>query len=53
MQALVRPHARMDEIEIDEVLQFCERVLGNVPMPWKGLQPEGVSYDPKNRLSNS
>jgi hypothetical protein len=39
--------ARMDEIEIDEVLQFCERVLGNVPMPWKGLQPEGVSYDQK------
>jgi hypothetical protein len=51
--------ARMDEIEIDEVLQFCERVLGNVPMLWRDcsldqqqrlqqvLFPEGVSYDQK------
>ena len=49
----------IDEIEIDEVLQFCERVLGNVPMLWKDcrldqqqrlqqvLFPEGVSYDQK------
>jgi hypothetical protein len=27
--------ARMDEIKIDEVLEFCERVLCNVPMLWK------------------
>jgi hypothetical protein len=25
----------MDEIKIEEVLEFCERVLCNVPMLWK------------------
>jgi hypothetical protein len=25
----------MDEIKIDEVLEFCERVLCNVPLLWK------------------
>ena len=48
--------ARMDEIQIDEVLEFCERVLSNVPMLWKEcsldqqqrlqqvLFPQGLSY---------
>lgn len=27
--------ARMDEIKIDEVLEFCEQVLRNVPMLWR------------------
>jgi hypothetical protein len=47
----------MDEIKIDEVLEFCERVLCNVPMLWnecspgqkhrlqQALFPEGVLYD--------
>ena len=51
--------ARMDEIKIDEVPEFCERVLCNVPMLWKQcslnqqqrlqqvLFPKGVFYDPK------
>jgi hypothetical protein len=26
--------ARMNEIKVDEVLEFCERVLCNVPMLW-------------------
>lgn len=51
--------ARMDEIKIDEVLEFCERMLCNVPMLWKGcsldqqqrlqqvLFPHGISYHQK------
>jgi site-specific DNA recombinase len=51
--------ARMDEIKVDEVLEFCERVLCNVPMLWKEcnldqqqrlqqvLFPQGVLYDHK------
>jgi hypothetical protein len=51
--------ARMDEIKIDEVLEFCERVLCNVPMLWKEcsldqqqrlqqvLFPQGVLYHQK------
>lgn len=51
--------ARMDEIKVEEALEFCERVLCNVPMLWKGcsldqqqrlqqvLFPQGVLYDQK------
>jgi hypothetical protein len=51
--------ARIDEIKIDEVLEFCERVLCNVPLLWKEcsldqqqrlqqvLFPKGISYHPK------
>jgi site-specific DNA recombinase len=51
--------ARMDEIKVDEVLEFCERVLCNVPMLWREcslgqqqrlqqvLFPQGVLYDQK------
>ncbi len=51
--------ARMDEIRVDEVLEFCERLLCNVPMLWKEcsidqqqrlqqvLFPQGVFYDQK------
>jgi site-specific DNA recombinase len=51
--------ARMDEIKVDEVLEFCERVLCNVPMLWKEcsidqqqrlqqvLFPQGVLYHQK------
>jgi hypothetical protein len=49
----------MDEIKVDEVLEFCERVLCNVPMLWKEcsidqqqrlqqvLFPQGVLYHQK------
>jgi hypothetical protein len=37
--------ARMNEIKIDEVLQFCERMLCNVPTLWKGC-----SFDQQQRL---
>ena len=49
----------MDEIKIDEVLEFGERVLCNVPLLWKEcdldqqqrlqqvLFPKGVSYEAK------
>jgi hypothetical protein len=48
--------ARLDEIKVDEVLEFCERLLCNVPMMWKDctidqqqrlqkvLFPQGISY---------
>jgi hypothetical protein len=51
--------ARMDEICIEEVLDFCERLLCDVPMLWRGcsidqqqrlqqvLFPEGMTYDMK------
>lgn len=35
----------MDEIKIDEVLEFCERVACNVPMLWKKC-----SIDQQQRL---
>jgi hypothetical protein len=35
----------MDEIKIDEVLEFCEPVLCNVPMLWKEC-----SIDQQQRL---
>jgi hypothetical protein len=56
MQARFRPD---DEIKIDEVLEFCERVLCNVPMLWREcsldqqqrlqqvLFPQGILYDRK------
>jgi site-specific DNA recombinase len=49
--------ARMDEIRIEEVLDFCERLLCDVPMIWRDcsidqqqrlqqiLFPEGITYD--------
>jgi hypothetical protein len=49
----------MDEIKIDEVLEFGERVLCNVPMHWKECSldqpteiaassiPRGISYPQK------
>ena len=49
----------MDEIKIDEVLEFGERVLCNVPMHWKECSldqpteiaassiPQGISYPQK------
>jgi hypothetical protein len=48
--------ARLDEIKVDEVLEFCERLLCNVPMMWKDctidqqqrlqkvLFPQGISH---------
>jgi hypothetical protein len=51
--------ARMDEICIEEVLDFCERLLTDVPMLWNScsidqqqrlqqvLFPEGMTYDMK------
>jgi hypothetical protein len=41
----------MDEIKIDEVLEFYKRVLGNVPMPWKGLQPRSTAEIAASPLS--
>ena len=35
----------MDEIKIDEVLDFCERGLGKVPLLWKEC-----SFDQQQRL---
>jgi hypothetical protein len=56
--------ARMDEIKVDEVLEFGERVLCNVPLLWKEcsldqqqrlqqvLFPRGVSYHQKTGYRN-
>jgi hypothetical protein len=52
--------ARIDEVKIDELLEFCEQVLCNVPTLWNEcaleqkqrlqqvLFPQGVLYDQKS-----
>jgi hypothetical protein len=46
--------ARIDEIKIDEVLDFYERVLCNVPMLWKECnldQPTEIAASPLSKVS--
>jgi hypothetical protein len=43
--------ARMDEICIEEVLDFCERILCNVPMLWRDLHARFTAETAEGSLS--